>query len=152
MSCMSWLWLMLPRRLCRPPSPLHEERTGDIQHQNGTQMFSGSIFQAIAFRHSGCVSICYLPEQTDRVLHCRRCQERRAWAGCWGTHSLYGSSPHPCRSSAPEIRNIKRREVSSSSWVAIHYWWELKKNLFTHKSTVCLFGCFPTLSIDTTVC
>lgn len=71
----------------------------------GVQMFSCSMFQAPALRHSGCVSIHYLPEQTDRVHHRHRCREHRAWAGCWDTHSLYGSSPRPCQSLAPEMRD-----------------------------------------------
>ena len=60
----------------------------------------------------GC-EICYLPERTDRVLHCRHYRECRAWAGCWGTRSLCDSSPRPCRSSAPEIRkNTTEERVS----------------------------------------
>lgn len=25
MSCMSWLWLMFPSRLCKPPSPVRQK-------------------------------------------------------------------------------------------------------------------------------
>lgn len=42
MSCMSWLWLMLPRRLCRPPSPVHT-RTEPAKFN--FEMFSAAYFR-----------------------------------------------------------------------------------------------------------
>lgn len=52
MSCMSWLWLMLPNRLCRPPSPLENN---NIQHENESQ--GPEIFRVCEF---------LLPPRADR--------------------------------------------------------------------------------------
>ncbi len=65
-SCMSWLWLMLPRRLCRPPSPLQRQEHVTSSIRKISQHVSGSY----TVNQAGDVSICYLQRYGEKqYLH-----------------------------------------------------------------------------------
>lgn len=64
MSCMSWLWLMFPSRLCRPPSPARQEalRPGPPAVRTPAATAQGSP-------HLGCPELCgeCLPTRASAV-------------------------------------------------------------------------------------
>lgn len=74
MSCISWLWLMLPSRLCRPPSPATQRL------RPGPGLLSGPHTLAEPGRTDD-----YRPELSAHGLHSHWSPRRQASVGCSNT-------------------------------------------------------------------